>query len=143
MEIKDLMIPRYIVIANYPGSPFKIGQILIERMYENVKIYTNLPIEQEFNINLHDYISIDEIEKCKEIFRKLNWPEYRQTEQMPIYLRSRYKDDINKYIKIIKWYSNIEGVYIKKDGNESLINPCQPGIPYIPITEEEYLTSNK
>jgi len=63
MTAKELMQPRFEVIAEYPNCIFKKGDIL-ERIAE-----------------------VEELEKYPHLFRKLNWWEFRKIEDMPKKLR--------------------------------------------------------
>lgn len=65
MEAKELLKPRYKVIADYPESPYKIGDIEVDRGWSDT-------------LHLKDFPAI---------FKPLAWWEERGEEDMPNYLR--------------------------------------------------------
>ena len=60
MTAKELLNPRYEVIANYPGCPVVVGEI----------------------IDVSN-IFVKELDKYPHLFRRLNWWEKRTVDQMP------------------------------------------------------------
>lgn len=68
MTKEELLKPRYKVIADYPQSIWKEGQILP---------YFPEPYAKE------------NIEKFPKVFRKMNWWEERKAEDMPEYIKFR------------------------------------------------------
>jgi hypothetical protein len=76
MTIKDLLIPRYAVAMNYPGSPFKIGDILTNVLGVTYRINGSQIVE-----------NVIAIQEFPEIFKPLIWWEFRDREDMPIYLK--------------------------------------------------------
>ena len=65
MKAKELMKPRFEVIANYPGSHLAIGKVI------------------DFDYGKTEYDSPNNFENYPAIFRPLNWWEYRTVEEMP------------------------------------------------------------
>jgi hypothetical protein len=81
MTNEELMTPRFRVIADYPNSLFKIGEILTgnQRLFcdKNSERYSDFP----------------------NIFQPLEWWEERSLEDLPKYLR--FKDNVRTgYLKI-------------------------------------------
>lgn len=65
-KVADLMKPRYKVIADWPGSPLVVGQILIPE---------------------GDKLDKDGFAKHPHLFQPLQWWEDRKPEEMPEYLK--------------------------------------------------------
>lgn len=84
MKAQELLIPRYEVIGLYPNSPFSMGQIIIDK--------TKLETEKDVASLLRHYKY--EYHKYPNIFRKMNWWENREDEEMPKKLKSLIDDSI-------------------------------------------------
>ena len=69
MTAKELIQPRFEVIADYPASPFSVGDIIT---FDGIVYGMGEP--QKFT---------REPEKYPHIFRKMNWWEARTADQMP------------------------------------------------------------
>ncbi len=108
MTVENLMMPRYKVIADYPGmdDSYEIGEVL-------KPAYTGI------------------VDAYPHLFRKLNWWEERKVEDMPDYV----KWDVGIYptwkkiMKVDKWNSN--GSFDHENVTISVIN-C------FPATEQQY-----
>ena len=109
MTVEELLMPRYKVIADYPSSPYYVGEIK-DRLGDNVAAH---------------------FAKYPHLFRKLNWWEERKVEDMPDYV----KWDVGIYptwkkiMKVDKWNSN--GSFDHENVTISVIN-C------FPATEQQY-----
>ena len=124
MSNEELMMPRYKVIADYPFSPFMIGAII----HHNGEAISDLAK----NIHLYPYL-----------FKKLEWWEERQVNDMPKYVK------MNCYIKPCT--DNHENIELKKGQifipekwglNSFEIGHWVFSVKLIePSTEEEYLSS--
>lgn len=115
-----LLTPRYMVEADYPNSPYEVGQIIdfsepAEFKSGNV-IGTDLP-ETFYN-------------KYDNIFTPLNWFENRDIKDLPRYLRR--KDSV---IHVEQYYKNDKGVSVLAT-HSSARYPIEW---YTPATEAEYL----
>lgn len=122
--MKDLLIPRFKVIANFPSSTFELGDILIPIM-EGSDYYSIPEYKRgEFNVLNPD--------KYSYLFRKLEWWENRAEKEMPKYLK-RHKT----FFKIDNWKFNWRDVRIAfvKDKNITLVMNRRN---YLPATEQEY-----
>jgi len=82
MTAKELLIPRYQVIADYPNSPYKIGAIA------------------KGNECL---VNPECLDKYPHLFRKLNWWEHRKIEEMPKRLICKAIPDDTEIIEIEEW----------------------------------------
>lgn len=83
MTPAELLIPRYKVIAVYPGSMFKINAILIRKQISPAPDDFEF-IEEETSFGLFQYNPAD----YPAVFRKLEWYELRQEKDMPKYVKS-------------------------------------------------------
>ena len=126
---KDLLQERYLVIADFPHTDFKIGELI-----------DGTPFENNWGVDFKDYPAI---------FRKLSWWEFREEKDMPEYvsyvsltLKDKFGDDeskTRKYVKIKSWYKTNErwGWYYNYNKFSTLCNS------HLPATEEEYLSYQK
>lgn len=73
-----LLEPRYKVLADYPGSPFKVGEIL--KLNDSIH-----PTYAHFT-NGEKGIMVDEIDNYPHLFRLLKWWEERDVKDMPEYV---------------------------------------------------------
>lgn len=69
MTPENLLKPRYKVIADYPGSRYKIDRIISERE------------------GLKDYDAPNDFDKYPAIFKLIEWWEERKEEDMPDYVK--------------------------------------------------------
>lgn len=105
-----LLTPRYMVEADYPNSPYEVGQILTA--------------------------PTTDVQNYPHIFRLMHWSEQRELGEMPRYLR-RIKSG-KEVVKAHK-YRLINGnwwvvpEWAKKVGYDSIVTD------YLPATEAEYL----
>ena len=140
MTKQELMTNRYEVIANYPNSPFEIGDIVFK--CDNTNVYAIKKYCGEYHVeNPGEY---------PEIFKKLEWYEKRKIEEMPEYLKVitsiNHNKDIGKVIKAVpgglrsghKGYEKNSWSESEKEycsGFDNIILSC-----FEPATEEEYLS---
>lgn len=123
MTPEELLTPRFKVIANYPNSPFKIGDILIQKIN---KPNTFLVEGRTYNDRYPD--------NYPAIFREMNWWEERDINDMPEYVKKAYKDT---FYKIEKWHSHNTMCRIVDKPYSGYVQS------FIPATEEEYNAQNK
>ncbi len=113
LSVEKLLEQRFKVIADYPHSPYKIGDLVeipdSSTSYHctTTKAYNSFTEEMCDSAN---YFSILQIENYKHLFRKLEWWEERDISEMPeyvkeeggkIYLASWVLKDKNYPIKMI------------------------------------------
>lgn len=79
MTPEQLLQPRYEVIADYPNSPFTIGEILSD--------YGTLTRPSFIQRSSGNQIRVDVVDKYPHLFRKLEWWEKRKPEDMPEYVK--------------------------------------------------------
>ena len=117
--VEELLMPRWKVIADYPNSIFKVGQIMERSGYG------------EFDIINHCNCS-----RYPHIFKPIEWWEDRAVEDMPEYV---------KIIEDIPFYNFKNGQIRKLDSIKNGIAVVS-GCPLIkigfiyPSSKQEYLT---
>lgn len=114
--VEDLLKPRYKVIADYPNSEFKVGEILGQFA---------MPINKDSFTN---------------IFRKLEWWEDRKPEEMPEYVKQ--KNGNTKAVYKVRTHFDFQddkgwGFVADHDGINRYYHA------YLPATESEYLAYNQ
>ena len=87
--MKNLTQPRYLVIADYPNSPFNVGNILTQYTQFNKTSYW---VNDNLYTDRHP-------EDYPHLFRLLHWWEYRDEKDMPEYV----KGFGNQIYKVHKW----------------------------------------
>ena len=98
MKVKELIMPRFEVIAEYPNCEFKKGETLVR-----IKNATNDWYHKEIYASTAG-ILLSDLEKYPHLFKKLNWWENRKEEEMPKYLKHRMQVDSENWA-----YDKIEG----------------------------------
>lgn len=135
MTTEELLKPRWKVIADYPKSTFNIEDILINNSEQD---------EREYISWEHDGKDVYYPDDYPTIFKRLNWWEERDIEDLPKYIKkidteAVYKVLWNRYKyppKCVGIWFNREGIDVCFDGQDqdfSLLNI------YKPATEQEYL----
>lgn len=76
LSYDELLKPRYEVIADYPGSPYSFGDILVQLRPHG---YWSLPSDQ--------CRIADDLLKYPHLFKPLQWWEHRKPEEMPEYVK--------------------------------------------------------
>ena len=113
MTAAELMTPRYVVIADYPGNVLEIGSI--------VEVYPG-KTQLEF------------IEKYPHLFRKMNWWEKRTEEQMPKKLICKAIKDDNRINVIEKWdMKNLFGYTNLAERQGCGLRSFNPDFGYFPV----------
>ena len=82
MTTEDLLKPRYKVKADYPGSPFKIGQILVLNEFSSDQYWHKHTPEEPIHLDQDE----DGETKYPAIFLPIAWHHERSIEDMPEYL---------------------------------------------------------
>lgn len=137
MTTQQLLNTRYIVIDDYPNSPYKIGDIMNKYTWEETvdSFYTT-----DMECPLRGKIGTVEIIECyPSIFRKMGWWESRAAEDMPKYLKVIETGEIEKptryFIdtKIPTYYTEVVEKKGRWKGEKTPFNLKAT----IPATEEE------
>ena len=124
MTTEQLLQPRFEVIADYPDSRYKVGEILDRDWGWNGDDVDG------FNNKISDY---------PHLFRKLQWWEKRKVEDMPMYVKViAYENNIKsrevKPVVKVELHNIVDGFHFKDtEGRYCNYDIC------IPSTEEEYL----
>ncbi len=125
MTKEQLLVPRWKVIADFPGNTFYIGEIFdlpSEFTHQQIIIKGNNE-EIDLDVDLHKYPLI---------FRKLEWWEDRKLEDMPKYIKFR---NSNILFETDTYTGHGEAIMNKTNVHHNLYY-------YLPATEEEYLKQN-
>jgi len=117
MTNEELLIPRWKVIADYPGSLYKVGYIINEA--------DNIEGRTFFTTTVHKY---------PHIFRALAWYEEREEKDMPEYVKDM--EDGGIVYKIIKLHTKGGIMAEYPDGSGKTCWLGWDGLE--PATKEEY-----
>lgn len=125
MNTEELLKDRYKVIADYPNSPYTVGDV-----YKFKKKLRNSFYEKE---NGFSQTNLYAPEKYPHLFRKLEWWEERTIDEMPEYVR-----DNNGRILNPKHFLNSWGKPVPKGCTHE--GRFYSYSSMLPSTETEYLT---
>lgn len=126
MNHHPLLIPRYKVEGNYPGSPYKIGDMLVSLGENRFDLYKDGAT----------YYNESELKKYPHLFRLMDWWEGRKKKDLPEYVSIR-----GVFLKVDKWDAkNSENTWAHISKKCYYSNICTPAT----IDEyNEYLSSIK
>lgn len=79
----DLMRPRFLVIADYPGLKISVGSILIPNRLDGTINNEWVTPDNNNRCCLYGY----DLSEYPHLFRKLSWWEFRKPEEMPEYVK--------------------------------------------------------
>lgn len=87
-NIQEFMKPRYKVIADYPGSIFDTGAILVQNMDTVGEVFMDSrdQVDPDWRFRDSNWIDPNIIPKYPHLFKKMNWWEDRKPEDMPDYI---------------------------------------------------------
>jgi hypothetical protein len=94
MTVEELLIPRYKVIADFPGNEWEVG-VVFEKLDKTAGWLSPC-----FNINIG--MRIETAEKYPHLFRKLEWWEERDFDLTGMYIRVGDKDKPHEYYKLVE-----------------------------------------
>ena len=128
MNAKELMTPRFEVIETYPKSKFAKGDIL-----ERIPNATN----DWYNVDkslINADILLEEIEQYPHLFKKLNWWERREIEDMPKRLICKAIPNDTEIMEIQEWDMEILVGWInKKERSCCSLRTFNPEYGYFPV----------
>lgn len=125
MKAKELMNPRFEVIADYPSSLYGIGDLIEE--HEPDKFHYQ-------NCGDYQYASSQTLEKYPHLFKKLNWWEKRNKEDMPKKLICKAIPNDTEIIEIEEWDMDIlVGWRNKKERTCASLYSFNPKYGYFPV----------
>lgn len=121
--MEDLMIPRYKVIADYPGCFAIVGSVWDEDVIINYLLQ-----------NDERYIN-----KYPHLFKELYWWEERKPEDMPMYVKSKSFDN-EIILARVEWKFEDNTMYSANLDftNQCWIEPFKMHPDITPATEIEY-----
>lgn len=89
-NIQELMKPRYKAIDGYPCSPYSIGDMVEFSTSGTSFLCTRTQQYDDFRediVDVDNYFTIDALDKYPNLFRRLEWWEYRDVKDMPEYVK--------------------------------------------------------
>jgi hypothetical protein len=89
MTPEELLIERYKVIAPYPHSPYKVGDIIKPNNGRFVLTQTSHRDEWGETVRTEHLHNIEVAKEYKELFQRLEWWEDRKPEEMPEYVKHK------------------------------------------------------
>lgn len=133
MTAKELLKPRFEVIANYPNSKVEVGDILIQHMYETSTTGMCIYVTNTENPLQGNSLSPEFAETMPHLFRKMNWWEKRTADQMPKKVKSLADSNGDVY-DIEEWDMQLLIGWIdKKQRSCASILSWAPEYSYIPV----------
>lgn len=97
-KIEELKKPRFEVIADYPKSEFKIGDII--EMTEKTDYFSEPGEKEDWAARLDGgFYGIQSFAPYPHLFKPLQWWEKRSVEEMPEYV----KEEKYGVFKVIRW----------------------------------------
>ncbi len=130
--IIQLMQPRYLVIADYPYTPFEVGIILI-------------PVDSGELMSVQcGYVASKaivwqkDIDKYPAIFRPLHYYEFRDSLELPEYVKTTKQAETQGVFKVTEWQAEDGYCDIEHDAVESLLLLDDDVLIVLPATKEEY-----
>ena len=127
LNTEQLLQPRYECISSngatehYPNSPFRLGEVLHLRLYEltNGQKYYGHERANAGGVWDEKYLN-----QYPHLFRRLEWWEYRNTDDMPEYLKSIPTGIVYKF----KCFSNCDKavVYVTDNYAPKALSYLQP-----------------
>ena len=97
MESAELLKPRFEVLAEYPNCDFKTGEILLPVKHSTYEWY-----HSDVNSDVCG-LWLSDLEKYPHLFRKLNWWERRNKEDMPKRVISKAFQNDTEVYEIEEW----------------------------------------
>jgi len=120
MTAENLLKPRWIVIADFPNSDFKVGEI-------EDRDWCQYPDGDDTQK------PIWQISDFPHLFKKLNWWEHRKAEDMPKKVMS-LADDKKEVYEIEEWDMNLLLGWIDKEKRSCCdLTLFNPEYGYVPV----------
>lgn len=119
----DLLKPRYEVIADYPGSEYPIGIVLVE----------DLPGHFSYQKDGRNWTTRLKDINYPHLFRKMNWWEHRTAEEMPKRVKCM-ADNKGDIYDIEEWdMERLIGWVDKKERTCCSLLTFKPEFGYVPV----------
>jgi len=134
--MKNLLNPRFKVIAEYPNTIFKKDDILERIKYKDTDINISelLTNSKRCGINKLSGLHFSDLEKYPHLFKKLNWWDERKQDELPTYLKSETQV-VKPEWELIEWQGR---QYWRANTNEKLFGSHYKLESFTPSTKEEY-----
>lgn len=127
-----LLTPRYIVEADYPNSPFRVGDVL---ELSDTTTLNGQTIYYKKYPPIH--LEVDMLNKYPYIFRPMHWSEQRELGEMPDYVNRK---GVIKKVLDPKYDGRIFGHKDDELEMKSLLHGLRYWKDnYLPATEADYL----
>jgi len=127
MEVIELMMPRFEVIAEYPKCEFTTGQVLVRIKYATLDVYHS---DEDACVG---GMELSELEKYPHLFRKMDWWERRSIDEMPKKVVSKF-DDKGETFEIEEWdMEHLLGWVDKSERTCCELTLFKPEYGYFPI----------
>jgi len=119
----DLLKPRYEVIADYPGSEYPVGLVLVE----------DLPGHFSYQKDGRNWTTRLKDINYPHLFRKMNWWENRTVEEMPKKVKSMADEKCDVF-EIEEWDMKLMIGWIdKKERTCCSLLTWKPEFSYVPV----------
>ncbi len=139
MENDQLLIPRFKVMANYPNSQFRIGQVISLNKYDACKYWHEYTDKEPF------YLEDGDEKKYPSIFRKMEWYQARVISEMPDYLKNYSDEELAFVLKVEKYNTHKDSdelwcfeYYWQNEKDIKRMSLAD----WVPATKEEFDTFN-
>jgi hypothetical protein len=142
MTNEELLEQRFKVIADYPYSPHKIGDIIQSNHGGDGIHQTTIQYKDEFGeeISQQNLCKSKSFEKYPTLFRKLEWWEERDSHDLPEYIKNTlFGTKLWIVYKVIEYGSNTWKQFYALTSDSKTGQIFLKNAEAIPSTEEEYL----
>jgi len=121
-----LLTPRFEVIADYPNAAHSVGDIIEIKEGGSAEIIITGVEDSCFSFNSarFEYFPIASFRRFSNLFRELEWWEYRTPEEMPKYFRFRTMYDIYVADRYSGEFVYLEDLSISNQFYLTNIVPC-------------------
>lgn len=138
MTTEELLIERYKVIAPYPHSPYKVGDIIKPNNGRFVLTQTSHRDEWGETVRTEHLHKIEVAKEYGNLFEPLPWWKDRKVEDMPQFVRSikqeyEYGVEVGRVVKVKEWVLISETMYVIQSKTREYHPSC-----FLPATKEEY-----
>lgn len=128
--VEELLNPRYKVIAGWPNAAIPVATILTLKG-STWEAATPMGESPWYRIDEYDF------NEWPHLFKKLEWYEDRQLEEMPEYIKFYVPlPQKVKYGKVVNWIPKIDCMWVQVESNPS--QNLVLGSEDFPCTKEEY-----
>lgn len=141
LTTEELLIPRYKVIGDYPGSIFKMGQIISIGLNGGENIYCD-PQGPKYS----DYPNLFKvIDWCDYLFSTFgedainHFPTYIKPHNLSRWAQHKYRLDKNEVLKVKHWERNGVGIIAFAHTVDGKKLPYGSYLAFDPATKQEYI----